>query len=70
MWTLVLFGLELGPEMLWNALDTNISLFLLSIFLILYFFSFEFLFLFLFFLVTMKRHVILQSHDMSHDVTS
>ena len=37
-------------------------------FLILYFFSFKFLFLFL--LVMMKRHVTLQSHDMSHDVTS
>ena len=42
-------------------------------FLILYFFSFEFLFLFLFsffFLVMMKRHVTLQSHNMSHDVMS
>ena len=37
-------------------------------FLILYFFSFEFLFLFL--LVIIKRHMILQSHDMSHDVMS
>jgi len=37
-------------------------------FSILYFFSFEFLFFF--FLVTMKRHMTSQSHDMSHDVTS
>jgi len=29
-----------------------------------------FFFSFLFFLVMMKRHVTLQSHDMSHDVTS
>ena len=43
--------------MLWNALDTKIFLFLLSIFL-------DFIFLLFLFLVT------LQSHDMSHDVTS
>jgi len=43
--------------------DTNIFLFLLSIFL-------DFIFLFFFFLVMMKRYMISQSHDMSHDVTS
>jgi len=43
--------------------DTNIFLFLLSIFL-------DFIFLFFFFLVMMKRHMTSQSHDMSHDVTS
>ena len=48
---------------LWNALDTNTFLFLLSIFL-------DFIFLFFFFLVMMKRHVTSQSHDMSHNVTS
>ena len=46
-----------------ECFDTNI--FLLSIFL-----GFIFLFFFFFFLVTMKRHMTLQSHDMSHDVTS
>ena len=50
---------------LWNALDTNIFLFLLSIFL-----DFIFIFIFFFFLVTMKRHMTSQLHDMSHDVTS
>ena len=44
-------------QVLWNTLDTNIFLFLL------YFFFF-------FFLVTIKRHMTLQSHDMLHDVTS
>ena len=52
-----------SSTVLWNTLDTNIFLFLLSIFL-------NFIFLFLFLLVTMKRHVTLQSHDMSHDVMS
>ena len=46
--------------LLWNALDTNIFLFLLSIFLLILYF----------FLVMMKRHVTSQSHDMSHDVMS
>ena len=54
-------------DMLWNTLDTNIFLFLLSIFL-------DFIFLFFwisfFFLLMMKRHMILQLHDRSHDVTS
>ena len=58
---------------LWNALDTNIFLFLLSIFLnfiFLFLLNFFFFFFFFFFLVMMKRHVTLQSHDMSHDVMS
>ena len=46
--------------------DTNIFLSFYLFFLILYFFSFEFLF----FLVTRKRHVTPQSHDMSHGVMS
>jgi len=54
---------------LWNVLDTNIFLFLLSIFLDFIFLLNSFLFLFLF-LVTMKRHVTSQSHDISHDVMS
>jgi len=57
--------LRLIYVMLWNVVDTNNFSFLLFNFsdFILIFFSF------LFFL-TMKRHMTLQSHDMSHDVTS
>ena len=56
---------------LWNTLDTNIFLFLLSIFLnFIFFFLLNFFFFFFFFLVMMKRHVTLQSHDLSHDVMS
>ena len=51
--------------LLWNALDINIFLFLLFIFLLI---LYLYLYLF-FFLVTMKRHMTLQSYDMSHDVT-
>ena len=49
-----------------ECFDTNIFLSFYLFFLILYFFSFEFLFL----LVTRKRHVTSQSHNMSHGVTS
>ena len=53
-------------SVLWNALDTNNlyfpSFYLSDFILILFFFSF--------FFWTMKRHVTLQSHDRSHDVTS
>jgi len=53
--------------MLWDALNTNNFYFILFYFsdfiLILFFFSFSFFFW------TMKRHVTLQSHERSHDVT-
>ena len=51
---------------LWNALTLTFFFLFYLFFLILYFFSLNFFF----FLVTMKRHVTSQSHDMSHDVTS
>jgi len=55
--------------MLWDAWDMNNFYFLFLLFSdfigILFSFSFSFLFFW-----TMKRHVTLQSHDMSHDVTS
>ena len=51
--------------MLWTL---TFFFFFYLFFLILYFFSFKFLFFSS--LVTMKRHVTSQSHDMSHDVTS
>ena len=54
-------------ELLWDALDTNNFYFILFYFSnfiwILFFFSFLFFW-------TMKRHMIFQSHEMSHDVTS
>ena len=65
-------GLELlsykSGIVLWNTLDTNNFFFLLFNFsdFILILCSFSFL---IFFWMT-KRHVTLQSHDMSHDVTS
>jgi len=51
--------------LLWNALNTNFFFFFFF-----YLFFISFLLNFFFSLVTMKRHVISQSHDMSHDVTS
>ena len=53
--------------MLWNALDMNNFYFLFLLFSD--FIGILFFFLFLFFW-TMKRHVTLQSDDMSHDVMS
>ena len=54
--------------MLWDALDMDNFYFLFLLFSD--FIEILFVFSFLFFLVTMKKHVTLQSHDMSHDVTS
>ena len=52
--------------MLWDAWDMNNFYFLFLLFSDLI----GILFSFFFFFWTMKRHVTLQSHDMSHDVTS
>ena len=58
-------ALAMCYEMLWTWTIFIFFFLLFSDFIgILFFFSF------LFFLGTMKRHVTLQSHDMSHDVTS
>jgi len=53
---------------LWNTLDTDNFPFLLFNFLDFILILLSFLFLIFFWM--MKRHVILQSHDISHDVTS
>jgi len=53
---------------LWNALDTNNFSFLLFNFSEFIFILLSFLFFILFWIT--KRYVTLQSHDISHDVTS